>query len=488
MFYNDNWEPVYQGNLPWENLNPDRNSLPRPWMGAKKFESSFYDADETLSYTEVDFFYESWYWYDEYRITFQSRQPSASTKVLQMELTGLLEDSVELAVLSIPRSYKGSWHANLLQYSNDAEVYNGYVHEVSCNYCDPSWGLATAKIFDGNTYRFKMGLYGEGVPAISFRPNAIRYSIVSGMRIYTGMYLPVHDFAFAVPVYLQRHFPAIQANNDAGSDPRRYLLQGRNKPGAKIKNVNTETCWHITANFTIASGDCSNEGDEYLFYTNRFGELRSPLYVGRCVDPTSYELGHMEFSTCHSYERGENHTKSRDNYFFFNGTVDGGIFSIESIKLDGWDNTTADDMCVEQSLAENAVNIQTCSGGDIQQFYVGSEGVFNVSNDEAWDEIGSGILPWVSVDSRNAIGQAISSTFAEADESLNFMEVKFYENTQSYYEYKVSFPELRSHDATHLHFAEIELPGKKLFKGIDGGAEVSGAKMSRIVAVDYEFR
>ena len=468
MFYNDNWEPVYQGNLPWKNLDPDRNSLPRPWMGAKKFESTFYEADETMSYTEVDFFYESWYWYDEYRITFQSRQPSASTKVLQMELTGLLEDRDELAVLSIPRSYKGSWHANVLQYSSDAEVFNGHVNEVSCNYCDPSWGLATAKIFDRYTYRFKMGLHGGGVPAISFRPNVIRYSIVSGIRIYT-------------------------ANNDAGSDPRRYLLQGRNKPGAKIKNVNTETCWHITANFTIASGDCSNEGDEYLFYTNRFGELRSPHYVGRCAGlPYSYssglyELGHLEFSTCYGYERGENHTKTRENYFVFNGTVDGGMFSIESVKLVGWDNTTADDVCVEQSLTENTVNLTTCSGGDTQQFYVGSEGVFNVSNDEAWDEIGSGILPWVSVDSRNAIGQAISSTFAEADDSLNLMEVKFYENAQAYYEYKVSFPELRSHNATHLHFAEIELPGKKLFKGIDGGAEVSVRKLCRIVAVEYEF-
>jgi len=172
----------------------------------------------------------------------------------------------------------------------------------------------------------------------------------------------------------------------------------------------------------------------------------------------------MEFSTCHSYERGENHTKTRDNYFIFNGTLDG-MFSMKSVKLG--------DKCVEKYSTGNIVNVRSCSGSDAQQFFVASEGVFNVSSDEAWEEIGSGIIPWMSKLRRNPIGQAISSTFAEADDELNVVEVNFYENTQSYYEYKVSFPELRSHASTHLHFAEIELPGKKLFQGIDGGALVS---------------
>lgn len=446
-FYDDNWEVISQGDLPWRNATPTRNGV-----AGVTIESTMYEGDSELSYTEVSLFDVSWKWFSEYRITWEARNSSESVEMTQVELPGLLGKDRELAIHSIPRSFKGSWHANLLQYSNDVEIFNGFVYEKSCNYCRPSWGLASIKIFDGSTNRFKMGLHGGRIPALSFRPNDGRYSITSGMRIYT-------------------------ANNDGGADPKRYLLQGRNKPGVKIKDVVTESCWYITNDNTIATGNCTNDGDEYLFYTNGWGEIRSPLHIGRCVDPTTYLYGHMEFSTCHSYERGENQTKTRDNYFTFNGTLDG-MFSMKSVKLG--------DKCIEQYLTGNVVNLRPCTGNNTQQFFVASEGVFNVSSDEAWEEISSGILPWRSKHSRNAIGQAISSTFAEADDDLNLIEVKFYENTQPYYEYKVSFPELRSKNADHMHFAELELPGKKLFDGIDGGAVARQREVETMFQHSYE--
>ena len=150
-----------------------------------------YEGDSELSYTEVSLFNISWKWFSEYRITWEARNSTEKVEMTQIEVPGLLGKDSELAIHSIPRSFKGSWHSNLLQYSNDVEIFNGFVYERSCNYCKPSWGLASFKIFDGSTNRFKMGLHGGRIPALSFRPNDGRYSITSGMRIYMGEYFDV---------------------------------------------------------------------------------------------------------------------------------------------------------------------------------------------------------------------------------------------------------------------------------------------------------
>ena len=517
LFHKSEWKMIAAGELPWYDEVPNRSSLGRGVRSRRGIISSFQQADESLSYTDVDFFYDSWRWYSEFKLTWQARNASLSrTSVLGVEIPGLLQDVPPEAVHSLPNSMRGTWRKNLLQYSYDVEIHGGSVTEASCNRgCLPSWNLAAHKIFDGMTNRFKMSLDGDSTPAITFRPNVIRYSIVAGMRVYT-------------------------ASNDASADPRRYALHGRGKPGVKIKHMATETCWYIASDMTVATGSCSDDGDEYLFYTNRFGEIRSPSSIGNCVELSP--LGGLQFTTCHSYQFGENHTKTRSNSFTFNGAALGGLFSIEPIEPEGKcvgpvaldiqgyirhdtggclnrdelgsttggsaqdcaDSCTVDPSCVSFeyekvgtecrrstscdsfSLTENDPNdpyrwylkdatiqmllgTHPCSNNteSVHQFYIGSEGTFNVSADQGWQEISSGILPWISSESRNPVGLAISSTHNNGDNSLNFVEVKFYDNAEPYYEYKLSFPELRSRSASQLQFAEIELPGLRLHSTAD---------------------
>jgi len=66
---------------------------------------------------------------------------------------------------------------------------------------------------------------------------------------------------------------------------------------------------------------------------------------------------------------------------------------------------------------------------------------------------------------RNPTGVHISSTYENGDDARYYMDVKFYQNTTPYYEYRVSFPELRNPDSLVLQISEVELPGMLVDEG-----------------------
>ena len=429
-FLNKDWALISKGTVPWQDSSKGWWAIP-----GSTINSTFLHGDKDHTFTEIDLFDTNWEWYTEYKVTWQpSNSSEPSIQVKQIELPGLLGEAPPAATIS--RLHRGQWLANLLQYSNDVSLHNGNAVGGDAF----SVALAGSKIFDGNTKRFKMHLSGDGVPGLSFRPNSGRYSIPTGIRVYT-------------------------ANNDPESDPFFYLVEGRDKPGVKVKNVGSNSCWYITDNSTIDMGDCNNSGPEYLFYTNDWGEIRSsaPNQIGRCVDPTDHVLGHFKFVPCNSFDHGENHTKAQDQYFSFNGDLPNGIFSIMTAKTG---------LCMNH-IGHN-ITLETCNSTiTSQQYYFKSEGRHNVDDADGWNEVSSGKLPWISPEARNGIGKLISSKFSEGDDKLHFTEAKFYDSTTPYYEYKISFPELRSETATSVHFAEIELPGTLLFLDKDDGAAVS---------------
>lgn len=288
-----------------------------------------------------------------------------------------------------------------------------------------------------------------GIPGVVFRPDSMRYSVVSGLRIYP-------------------------ANNHPGADPRRYTLHGRNKPGVKIKGADSNLCWYINSDNKIATGNCNNDGDEYLFYRNELGEIRSPKHIGRCLDPT-YTGGFTMFVVCHSYIYGNEDLQAAGHQFRFDGSAHTDGMVIKS-----------SDSCLDHSDTTGFIYPLATTGDDsslCQKFFIGSEGVWDVSSNEGWHDISSGTLPWIASSHRNALGRAISSTHLAADEYKHVVEVKFYDNVMPFYEYKVTFPELRDPDSVLVHFAELELPGKKLFAGNDGGA----AERVREVKTHFEY-
>ncbi|EJK73129.1 hypothetical protein THAOC_05266, partial [Thalassiosira oceanica] len=427
-FLNREWELISRGTVPWHN-----SSIGQWAVAGSMITSTFRQGDEWHTFTEIDLFDSNWEWYTEYKVTWQPSNSSAtSIQVKEIELPGIF--GPEPPVATISNAHRGQWLANLLQFSNDISIHNGNVVGGDAF----SVALAGSKIFDGNTKRFKMHLIGDGVPALSFRPNSGRYSIATGFRVYT-------------------------ANNDPDSDPLYYIVEGRDKPGVKVKNVGSNSCWYITDNSTIDMGACDNSGPEYLFYTNNWGEIRSsaPNHIGRCVDPSDHVLGLFKFVPCNSYAHGENHTQARNQYFSFDGDLPNGIFSIVTAETG---------LCMSQSIGHN-ITLETCNSNIAsQQYYFKSEGRHNVDDADGWNEVSSGKLPWISPDARNGIGQAISSRFNEGDDNLHFTEAKFYASTTPYYEYKISFPKRRSETATSLHFAELELPGTLLFLDKDDGA------------------
>ena len=430
-FLNKDWELISTGTVPWQD-----SSIGQWAIAGSAINSTFRQGDEWHTFTEIDLFDTNWQWYTEYKVTWQPTNSSAtSIQVKQIELPGLLGEEPQGAAIST--AHRGTWKANLLQFSNDVSVHNGSPVGGDAF----SVALAGARVFDGSTKRFKMQLSGDGVPALSFRPNSGRYSITTGIRVYT-------------------------ANNDPDSDPLFYLVEGRDKPGVKVKNVGSNSCWYITDDDTIGMGDCDNSGYEYLFYTNNWGEIRSsaPNKIGRCVDTSDHVLGLIKFVPCDSYQHGENHTRARKQYMSFNGDLPNGIFSIV---------TTNTGLCMTQTVGQN-ITLEMCnSNSTSQQYYLKSEGRFNVDETDGWHKVSSGKLPWISPNARNGIGQAISSRFDEGDDNLHFTEAKFYNSATPYYEYKVSFPKLRSETATSVHFAEIELPGTMVFLSRDDGAAVS---------------
>merc|ERR1712176_1178336 len=80
--------------------------------------------------------------------------------------------------------------------------------------------------------------------------------------------------------------------------------------GVKIKDSDSNTCWFVGSNYYIYTSNCSNEGDEYLFYTNELREIRSVKYNYMCVDTSYYENQYSALVTCRSYYYGGDHPET----------------------------------------------------------------------------------------------------------------------------------------------------------------------------------
>ena len=101
---------------------------------------------------------------------------------------------------------------------------------------------------------------------------------------------------------------------------------------------------------------------------------------------------------------------------------------------------------------------KTCLGEDKEKFLF-TGGQFTSSHSLNWTVISEGNLPWTSGFHRNPLGVEISSTYLYGDKSKYFAQVKFFNNSKPYYEYKIEFPEMRDSESAEVHFAELELPG-----------------------------
>jgi len=100
--------------------------------------------------------------------------------------------------------------------------------------------------------------------------------------------------------------------------------------------------------------------------------------------------------------------------------------------------------------------MDNCSTETTQKFYANGGQLMSGAD---WTFIQEGHLPWVSGFDRNPTGQVVQSTYENGDTNKYYMEVKFFENTTPFYEYKILFPVLRDPQSVTIQFSELELPG-----------------------------
>lgn len=187
---------------------------------------------------------------------------------------------------------------------------------------------------------------------------------------------------------------------------------------------------------------CNAEDPKQRFYMNSYGEIRVRSHPGACMDP---RYGDARFVGCFSTSYGPDHEYAMYQQFTFDP-------STEEIRSILYNN------CVDFEFNRGVIWHHACHGGINQMFWI-KTGVFGSDADEGWEQISSGNLPWISEFDRNPSGVQIHSTYESGDANRYFMEAKFYESTTPYYEYKISFLEMREPASTMVQFSELELPG-----------------------------
>jgi hypothetical protein len=261
-------------------------------------------------------------------------------------------------------------------------------------------------------------------------PISNKLSVVTGLRLYV-------------------------ANNLAGADPVQYRVEGRETiSGTNLQTRHSNKCLVVTSvsdgyRITVASS-CASEQSDQQFYMNELGEIRVKSLPGYCMDPRyglspAYDANYM--IPCNSQAYGPDSQQAKWHKFTYDPTTE----RIESVFYPG--------NCAQFRTRNGYVALAPCRDENKQQFY--SDGSFENAAGQGWTLIQDGNLPWVSDFDRNAVGTgiAIGSTYESGDTTKYYSEVKFYENTTPYFEYKVLFPGLRDPESLTLQFAEMELPG-----------------------------
>lgn len=357
--------------------------------------------------------------YMEYKITWKStRNPTQlSWQLAEIEVPGLLFEEPIMPILD----YAGDYVASVTHGSTDIYTLGGY-----------SSGNAIDRMaLNGSTHKFAM--FRESVtdvPGMTISPAHGRLSVVTGLRVYT-------------------------ANNNPNADPMKYQIEGRGLASANIKtrHGNGSKCWLLNSysnGYRISLTDnCASDQNDQQFSMNEYGEIRVKSLPGYCMDPrygrsSFYQANYM--IPCNSDKYGKDSHYAKWHKF----TYDSSTEKMESVLFPGY--------CVEYSLDSGWLSLDVCGNGKNQQFF-NAGGSIQSGSDVGWTFINKGNLPWISGFDRNPLGVEIESTYESGDTDRYYHEVKFYDNTTPYYEYKIYFLEMRDPDSLMIQFAEIELPG-----------------------------
>ena len=246
------------------------------------------------------------------------------------------------------------------------------------------------------------------------------------------------------------------ANNNPGADPVKYRVEGREMvSGTHLKTRHSNKCLVVTSvsdgyRITLAES-CENDQSNQQFYMNELGEIRVKSLPGYCMDPryglsSSFRANYM--IPCNSQAFGPASHQARWHQFTFDPITE----QIESVFYPG--------NCVKYRTETSYVALDECENTNTFRFY-SDDGSFEGASGQGWTLIQEGHLPWVSERDRNAVGTGIGieSSYENGDIGKYYSEVKFYENTATYYEYKVLFPATSDPNSLTLQFSEIEIPG-----------------------------
>lgn len=289
------------------------------------------------------------------------------------------------------------------------------------------------------------------------------------------------------------------ANNNPGADPIKYRISGSIMSGANVKNTVDNLCWRVSDNgILLGNADCTINDPHQMFFMNELGEIRVKSHPGWCLDHTyavrnSYESKTAMFVPCFSEDtyNTDNAGKSifcteftfptqissRSQHFLslsiicFYSVIHQYTLNASSGQFESPSNVWTQSLLVPATKSCLSYNPNNSSGylpggiypsvcsAELNQMFLCFGGQFTSSNSQNWTVISEGNLPWMSEQNRNPVGIKMSSTYETGDPSKYSMQVRFLNNSKSYYEYKIEFPEMRDSESTTVQFAELELPG-----------------------------
>lgn len=239
------------------------------------------------------------------------------------------------------------------------------------------------------------------------------------------------------------------ANADPGADPVKYQFFGRLLANSNISNKRDSRCWSITDDYwLVANSVCSPSDIHQKVYLNTLGEIRVLSHPGFCLHALyGYYYKRNRFTLCYSDSDGGYDVGARAVQKF--------TFDSKTGQLRN-ENDYIGKTCSQYDSSLGYIGQRKCSGSSDQKFLLTS----NKANQ--WTLISEGSLPWISEDQRNPVGVQLLSTYDEGDPSKFFAEVRLYNSTTPYDEYKILFPETRDPGSPMIEFAELELPGMLL--------------------------
>lgn len=242
------------------------------------------------------------------------------------------------------------------------------------------------------------------------------------------------------------------ANADPGADPIKYQISGRLLSSSNIANKRNNRCWSISDNYWLAANSvCSTSDIRQKMYINSLGEIRVLSHPGFCLHALyGYYYRRNRFTLCYS--------DNDDGYDDGTLAVQRFTFNPKTGQLQN-DNDYIGKTCSQYDSSTGYIGYigqRKCSGSSDQKF------ILNLGNSNEWTLISEGSLPWIPDDRRNPVGVQLLSTYEEGDPSKFFAEVRLYNSTTPYDEYKILFPETRDPESPMIEFAELELPGMLL--------------------------